>query len=41
MFNTTEMNLMILYNPGTRLRLMEELGNMLGYLCLLYTSRCV
>lgn len=32
MFNTTEMNLMILYNPGTRLGLMEELGNMLGYL---------
>ena len=32
MFNTTEMNLMILYNPGTRLGPMEELGNMLGYL---------
>ncbi len=32
MFNTTEMNLMVIYNTGTRLGLMTELGHMLGYL---------
>lgn len=30
MFNTTEMNLMILYNPGTRLGLMGGAGQHAG-----------
>ena len=32
MFPTPEINLMVIFNPGARLGLMEELGNMLGFL---------
>ena len=32
MFTTPEINLMVIFNPGARLGLMEELGNMLGFL---------
>ena len=31
MFTLAEKNLMVIYNTGSRLGLMEELGNMLGY----------
>ncbi|MEG0759431.1 MAG: transposon-transfer assisting family protein [Raoultibacter sp.] len=30
-FTLAETNLMVIYNTGTRLNLMAELGNMLGY----------
>ncbi|MEG0049146.1 MAG: transposon-transfer assisting family protein [Clostridia bacterium] len=30
-FTLAETNLMVIYNIGTRLNLMAELGNMLGY----------
>ena len=32
MFTTPEINLRVIFNPGARLGLMEELGNMLGFL---------
>lgn len=32
MFTLAEKNLMMIYNTGSRLELMDELGNMLGYL---------
>lgn len=32
MFNITELNLMVIYNPGTRLGLLNELKSMTGYL---------
>lgn len=32
MFTTPEINLMVIFNPGAHLGLMEELGNMLGFL---------
>ncbi len=31
-FSLAEKNLMVIYNTGTRLGLMDELGNMLSYL---------
>lgn len=32
MFSTAEINLMVIFSHGARLGLMEELGNMLGFL---------